>query len=403
MAALSNTLSNVIPQILAQGLVTLRENAIMPRLVNNDLSAEAAEKGDTIDVPIAAPLTARDVVPDQTATNVTITPSKVVVSLVSWKESVFMLTDKDIAEAMSGIIPRQAEEAVKAIANNIDDAILALYQNVYWYGGTAGTTPFAGTDPVTTLAAFKTARTKLIKSLSPGSNRFVVLDPDAEANALTMSPFLKADERGDQGAIVAGQIGKKLGFDWWMDQNIPSHTAGGVVTAAGTAKAPSVAVQVVATSTAKTITAALASSTNIGELQVGDLFTIENNSNQQFVVTTALTSASVAAATTISISFEPYLEVTASTTNDITFIGTRGSAYVNNVLAHRDAFAFASRPLASVSQAGLGSIFQSAIDPVSGLALRLEVSRQNKMQTWSFDVLYGVKAVRPQLAARLLG
>jgi hypothetical protein len=403
MAELTNTLSDVIPQILAQGLITLRENAIMPRLVNNDLSADAAEKGDTIDVPVAASLSARDVVPDQTATNVTITPSKVTVTLNKWKESVFMLTDKDIAEAMAGIIPDQAEEAVKAIANQVDDDIFALYKNVYWYAGTAGTTPFAGTDPVTTLAAFKTARTKLIKSLSPGSNRYVVLDPDAEANALTMSPFLKADERGDQGAIIAGQIGRKLGFEWWMDQNVPSHTAGGIVTAAGTAKAPTVAVSVLASTTAKSITAALVSTTNIGEINVGDVFTIAGNTNQHFVVTTALTSASVAAATTITIAFEPYLEVTAAAAQAITFLGTRGSAYVNNLLFHRSAFAFASRPLIAQSQGGLGSVFQSAIDPVSGLALRLEVSRQNKMTTWSFDVLYGVKAVRPQLAARLFG
>ena len=105
MAVLSNTLTDVIPQILAQGLKTLRENAIMPRLINSDLSADAAEKGDTIDVPVAAAITTRDVVPDQTATNVTITPSKVTVSLDQWKEAPFMLSDKDIGYAFDGIIP----------------------------------------------------------------------------------------------------------------------------------------------------------------------------------------------------------------------------------------------------------------------------------------------------------
>ena len=382
MAVLSNTLTDVIPQILAQGLMTLRENAIMPRLVNTDLSAEARVKGDTIDVPIAAEITTRDVVPDQTATNVTITPSKVQVSLNQWKEAPFMLTDQDLGDAMAGLIPRQAEEAVKSLANTIDSFILStLYKATYWHAGTAGTTPFAGDAPVTTLAAFKTARTKLIKSLALGTNRHVVLDPDAEANALTMSPFLKA-----------GQIGRKLGFDWWLDQNIPTHTAGGLKTN------PFPGAAVTASVTAKAITVDI-STTNTGAIAVGDVFTIENNTDQQFVVTARISSTVVATGGTVTMTFEPYLESDVSTTNLITFVAT----HVANMLFHRDAMAFASRPLLASSQAGLGSVFQSAIDPISGLALRLEVSRQNKMTTYSFDALYGGTAVRPQLAARLLG
>jgi hypothetical protein len=397
VAVLSNTLTNVIPQILAQALDTLRENAIMPRLVNSDLGSAAAEKGNTIDVPIAASITTRDVVPDQTATNVTITPTKAQVVLNQWKEAPFMLTDQDIGDAMNGLIPAQAEEAVKSLANTVDSFILStLYKATYNYAGTAGTTPFAGAAPVTTLAAFKTARTKLIKALAPGSNRYVVLDPDAEANALTMSPFLKADERGDQGAIVAGQIGTKLGMQWWLDQNVPTHTAGGVTTAAGTAVTPLVAVATAVGAESMTIGY---SSTNIGSLKIGDLFVIENNTAQQFVVTAAVSSTTIAGATTVTMAFAPALTVAASSTNAITFITT----HVNNLLFHRSCFAFASRPLASSSMAGLGSIFQSAIDPISGLALRLEVSRQNKMQTWSFDILYGGTVVRPALAARLLG
>jgi hypothetical protein len=399
MAELSNTLTEVIPQLLAQGLMTLRENAIMPRLVNTDLSADAREKGDTIDVPIAAELTTRDVVPDQTATNITHTPTKTQVSLSEWKEAVFMLTDKDVGSIADGHIPRQAEEAVKAIANTIDSFILNLYKAVYWHAGTAGTTPFTGVAPVTTLADFKTARTKLIKSLAMGSNRHVVMDPDAEANALIMTPFLKADERGDQGAIVAGQIGRKLGFDWWLDQNVPTHETAGVVTAAGTQIDPFVAVVISATAEATSLGMALVSTTNIGEVNIGDVFTLENNTAQQFVVTAAISTTTIANGTTVTLAFQPPLSVKASTTNAITFLNT----HVCNLLFHRDAFAFASRPLLATSQDGLGSVFQSAIDPVSGLALRLEVSRQNKMTTWSFDALYGGTAVRPQLAARLFG
>ncbi len=403
MAVLANVLSDVIPQILAMGLKVLREQAIMPRLVNTDLSAEARERGDTITVPKSVAQTVRNVVPDQTATNVNTTPGKATVTLSRWRESVFMMSDKDLGSIANGVIPRQAEEAVKALANDVDSWILQqLYQKAYHYGGTAGTTPFAGVAPVTTLAAFKAVRTKLVKSLVPmDGNLSCVLDPDAEANALIMSPFLKADERGDQGAIIAGMIGRKLGFNWYVDQNVQSHTAGGITTAAGTAVTPLVKTAVSATALATAIVLDY-STTNIGHLAVGDLFTIENNT-QQFVVTAAVSSTTIAATSNVTVAFQPPLTARASTTNAITFIGTRNTAYVNNLMFHRDAFNFASRPLLATSEAGLGSIFQSAIDPISGLALRLEVSRQNKMNTWSFDILYGGKALRPELAGRILG
>ncbi|MFT6557716.1 MAG: hypothetical protein ACJAYR_001580, partial [Sneathiella sp.] len=58
---MSNDVSAVMPKILARGLMSLREQAIMPRLVNGNYSSYAAEKGDTIDVPIPADLTAENV------------------------------------------------------------------------------------------------------------------------------------------------------------------------------------------------------------------------------------------------------------------------------------------------------------------------------------------------------
>ena len=56
--------------------------------------------------------------------------------------------------------------------------------------------------------------------------RVVILDPDAEANALGLSVFLKANERGDQQGVKEGVLGHLLGADWYMDQNVVTHSAG---------------------------------------------------------------------------------------------------------------------------------------------------------------------------------
>ena len=44
-----------------------------------------------------------------------------------------------------------------------------------------------------------------------------------------------------------------------------------------------------------------------------------------------------------------------------------------------------------------------AVDPVSGVALRLEVSRQFKQTTFSYDVLGGAAVIRRELGVKILG
>jgi hypothetical protein len=385
----ANTISNVIPQLLAQSLLTLREQAITPRLVNRSIGDENRDRGDTIDVPIASAIATRDVTAAVThATNQDSAPTKVQVILNQWKEASFHLSDKDQESVMDGVIPMQAAEAVKALANGVDSYILGLYTGVYSQGGTAGTTPFA-----TNLNAFKSARTRLNAELAPMDPRFVLLDPDAEGNALLNSVFLKADERGDQGGVIRGNIGTKLGADWFLSQNLPTHTAGTFgITGPG-----SIEVKTSVSAGKNTVIWQGVSTTNTigGSLVVGDLFTIAGD---QYVVSTAA-SVAAAAGATLSVQFTPALRSIAAAGATI----VKAATHVVNLLAHRDAFAFASRTLArSQNIAGLGT-FMSSVDPVSGLALRLEVSRQYKQTTWSFDLLYGATLVRPQLAARILG
>ena len=110
--------------------------------------------------------------------------------------------------------------------------------------------------------------------------------------------------------------------------------------------------------------------------------------------TTAVTS------TTMNISFYPPLRTAVATASALV-IGAAATAYVPNLVFHRDAFAFASRPLADIR--GLGNVIQTQVDPVTGIALRLEVSRQYRQTTFSYDVLYGCNVPRPEFIAKIKG
>lgn len=381
MSANTNTITNVIPQLLAQGLVTLRENAIMPRLVNASYSAQAAEQGSSIDIPIPAAISASPVTPSYADPNDTgIVPGKVTLSLDQWKEAPFFMTDKEMMEVMAGTIPMQAAEAVKALANDVDQYLLGLYKGVYTAVGTAGDTPFATDVTVAT-----SARKFLNNYLAPMTDRRFVFNPDVEANALGLRAFQDVAWTGDARGINEGQIVRKLGFDWHLDQNVKDHVAGTVAT--------SFAVKT-ATAHAAGLTTLTTTTGGDAALKAGDIITIAGH-DQQYTVTA---DAARTGAGDLPVLISPGLKAALTGAEVITIVGNHAA----NLAFHRDAIAFANRPLVDSAE-GLGNQIMSAQDPVSGLTLRLEVSRQYKRTRWSFDILYGAKLVRPELAVRVLG
>lgn len=384
---MSNSLSNVLPQLLAQGLLALRENAIMPRLVNTGYSPTPGEKGSTVDVPIPSAITANDVsagVSAQTATD--ISPTKKSIVLNQWKEAAFSLSDKEREEVMNGTIPMQATEAIKSLANAVDNHILSKYTGVYGFGGTGGTTPFASD-----LSAYVNARKEMARNLAHPDPRFAVIDEDAEANALLLGNLIQADQRGDQETIKNARIGRILGADWHLDQNVPTHTAGTIANGASTK------IGLVTTALAAgASTMAIDHTTLTGTILAGDVFSFAGHSGT-YVATTATITASGNEATAIT--FLPVLRAAVADNEAVTFQAT----HAVNLLFHRDAFALATRPLVDNDAAELGSLVMSDVDPVSGLTLRLEINRQHKQTRFSYDILYGALLVRPEFASRILG
>jgi len=380
-----NTLTKVVPQILAQGLLTLRQTCVMPRLVNGSYGIDAAKQGATIDIPVPSAISTNAVTPSYVAPDdAGVTLDTVPLAMDQWREAPFFLSDKDMMEAMGGVIPMQAAEAVKGLANFVDAYLLGLYTGIYGLVGTPGTTPFA-----TDVTAATAARKVLNNQLAPMGDRRFVFDADCEANALGLRAFQDVSWTGDAQGINEGNIVRKLGFNWFLDQNVPTHTAGsittGLIAKASTAQAVG----------AKSITCTTAASTGACALKAGDIITFAGQ-DQTYVVTEDATQA--AAATDVTVKIEPGLQKALAGSE----AATVKASHVVNMAFHRDAIAFANRPLMD-SADGLGNIIQSAQDPVSGLSLRLEISRQHKRTRWSYDILFGAALVRPELACRVAG
>ena len=379
----TNTLTQVIPQIMAQALLALRGFTVMPSLVNPDYGRDAKEHGDTVDVPIPSAITAQQVSHSNTPPDdAGVIPTKVQIPLDQWWEAPFFLSDKDIADAMRGTAPMQLNEAVKSIADKINVSLFGEYTGVYGLEGTAGTTPF-GTGVETGSAT--AIRKRLNAQKAPLNDRRAVLDVDAAAAALGLRAFQDASYRGDAEGIREGQIGRKFGFDWYEDQAVPTHASTALSAGAATVNGAHAA---------GVSTVSIAKATNPSNLVKGDIITFAGDS-QTYVVTANVTLA--VGNTNVAIS--PALQVAKSGGEAMTL----KASHVVNLAFHRDAFALAMRPLAVPDGFTGGNIVRAMVDPLTGMTLRLEVSRQHKRTRWSIDALWGVKLVRPELATRLAG
>ena len=397
-----NNLSAAIPKLISMGAKGLREYCVMPRLINTDLSDLAKEKGDTIDIVLPTAVPAIDVVPGPTAVDpaAMIIP-KVPLQLNNWKEAPFFLTDKDIGNVLMGIVPMQADEAVRSLANAVNASIYALHTKVPNSVGTAGTTPF-GNFTTPSPADATNCRKVLNQMLAPLAPRYMVLDPTAEAAALNITGFLDASFRGDDRGIVEGQIGRKLGFNWFSDQLMPTFTSGTMAPGTAGCIAKAATPQAVGLTTIVLTTGAASGTAN---LKVGDIISIAGQPTQ-YAITAAV--GPIGAGADFNAAISPPL-AKALVGGEVVTLKTGGAAGVAatgvvNLAFQRDAFALASRPLLDTAvTAADRERMMTVVDPISGLAMRLEVTREAKRTRWSFDILWGVAAPRPEHAVRLLG
>jgi hypothetical protein len=383
--------TNILSTIVAMGLATLRENLAMVYIANRDYEGfiTAAKRFATVNVSVPAAVTTRTVAPDVVPPAVTaVTPTSIPITLTEWKEAPFAMDDKGLSQVDRGILPMQASEAIKSLANGIEDFLWSKYPASYGYSGTAGVTPFS-----TDTGAYLDARKVGNRQLMPMDPRFMVLDVDAEANALGLRAFQDASFRGDTDGIINGSIGRKLGANWLMTQRVPTHTSGTYAFPGTPYEINNGAGYPIGTKTVTVDGGAL------GTLVAGDIIHflgltgVTGHSQTYTVVST------VGGSTITSITFEPGLVAAVVDNEDI---GKKGT-HVLNSLIHRDALAFAMAPLIDTVIVPGASNTAVAIDEISGLALRLEVTRQHRQVQWSFDALYGATVVRPNAWVRLAG
>jgi hypothetical protein len=312
----------------------------------------------------------------------------------------------ELALSLDEISKRYIEPAVAVLVSGIESDFLAMATKAtYNVAGTAGTA-------ITTLATPGLARAKLNQGLAPKDNmRSIQMDSITMGGlvngvAAYFNPGKDLSEQYREGLIARTAMA-----DYYENERVWSMTNGADVT--GSTDAAALVTDGGSTIDMHTLVA-------VADQRVGQVFTVAGiyachpetkaayPSLQQFTITAI-------GATTTTISPTVYMtgarknvctstgaNVTAASFNAqvLTFVGAASATYANSLMYHKEAFQFVTADLPLMDDAAKCVRRQQ-----DGLSLRVWQASdiRNDELLMRIDILYGMAALRPEWACRMIG
>ncbi|CDW61030.1 Plastid ribosomal protein L11 [Trichuris trichiura] len=376
-----NTLTGLIPTIYTALDVVSREQVGFIPAVAKNAKADAAAKDQTVTAPVAPEAKTEDIVPGPSAPNtgdqnigtvdVKITKSKM--APVKWNG------EEQLALGPSGtyntILADQFKQAFRALANEVEADLGALYFGASRAVGTAGTTPFGVKDDLSDAAL---ARQVLEDNGAPTTDLQMVLGSTAIANLRgKQSVLFKVNESGTEQLLREGVLGRLEGF------NIHSS--------AGVKRAPKVAATGYLVNGEKKEGDVLISiDTGSGSISAGQIVTFAGDPNQ-YVVAAATSNLITLAA--------PGLRQDLADDTAITVVG----AFTANMAFDRNAFLLASRTPAMPEGGDNADDVMNVTDPISGITFQIALYRQYRQVRYEVGLAWGVSSVKPAHGCLILG
>jgi hypothetical protein len=217
-----------IPEMWAnEGLAILESNMVMANLVYRDFEPQVQNYGDVVNTRRPGTFAIsrkRDgdtlVAQEANATNVR-------VPLDQWFYTNFVIKDGEATLSFQDLVDVYLVPGMQTIAKSVDRAILGRV-HAYLTGSTNRAGKLGGLTSANSQDYVLEARQRLNENLAPMQGRNLVLSPAAETALLKNTMFIKANERGDGGSALENAVlGRILGFNTYLDQNVNSYTSGG--------------------------------------------------------------------------------------------------------------------------------------------------------------------------------
>jgi hypothetical protein len=384
---LANTITNLVPTIYNALDVVARELVGFIPAVSSDMTFDRAAVGQTVMSPVAPAATATDITPavtppndgDQTIGNVSMTITKARRVPIRWNGEEKLGLDNNGA-SYNVIFRDQVAQAMRTLTNEIETDLGALHIYASRAYGTAGTTPFASNlgDPAQ-------VRKILADNGAPMGDLNMVIDTAAGAAMRTLAQLTKANEAADTTLLRRGVLLDIHGFAMRESAQVRTVSAGTGASATTNTAGYAVGATVITMASAGT-----------GTVLAGDVAAFAGDTSKYLVVSG---DADVSNGGTITIAAPGLRKAIPAAATNITI----SAASTRNMGFARSAIALATRAPALPPQGDSADDRFIVTDPISGLSFEVSLYKQYRQVQYEVAVAWGVKAVKPEHIAVLLG
>ena len=385
-----NTITGLVPDIYEALDVVSRELTGMIPAVTMAASSERAEVGQNIRVDVepvgnVANITPAMVVPDPTgqtsgSTDIVITKSRAAEFGFNGENQKGL----DTGAGYQNVRAAKIAQAIRAVCNEVELDLANLQSTFGQSYGTAGTTPFGTANDYTDASNVL----KILKDNgAPLSDNQLVLNTAAGANFIGKQSAVNS--AGTDSMLRQGVLLDLAGMPLRESAQIAQHTAG---TLAGAAEINNTGYAVGAT-----VLTFKAGGT--GGLVAGDIIQFANDTTRSYQVASAtFAGANPAVGDTVTLVVGLKVALPAST------VGVAmQAASARNMAFNRSALVLASRAPARPSEGDMAEDVILITDPRSGLTMEFAMYKGYRKVRYEVGLAWGVKNIKPEHTALLLG
>lgn len=380
---MANTLTEIMPTLYAALDIVSREMVGFIPAVSLNAAPTGAAKGENITIPVAPTTETHDITPgsnpaddgDQEIGTVTMTISKSKYAPVRWTG------EEQLGVGNSGtynaILAGQFAQAMRSLTNEVDSDLASLYVHASRAYGTPGTTPFESS-----LKDVAQMRKILADNGAPMTDLQLVIDTAAGANLRSLGQLTKANEANTEDTLRRGLLLNISGFNIRESGQIVTHAAGkiegsGAVNNGGGYDKGATAIAIDGASSIS--------------LKAGDVVKFDGDPNHYVV-------AAESSATPITIAAPGLMGVVA---DDATVTALGG--YAASLAFDRNALQLIARTPAMPKGGDSADDVTVVTDPVSGISFQVAVYREYRRVRYEVGLAWGVKMIKPEHAAILMG
>jgi len=223
MAVYDNSIDPFIPEQWAnESIAILMENMVAANLVHRDFEMEFQKFGDVVNTRKPREFSAKRKGVNDDVSIQAAEADNVAVTLNQHVHVTFLIRDGEETKSFKSLVNEYLRPAAIAMARKVDQIVLGqVYQFLENSAGSlGGLTTSNGPTHITG------TRKVMNNNKAPMDGRNLVLTSNTESLLLQNAIFIQANTVGDQGGAMAeATLGRKFGFDMWLDQNMSSISA----------------------------------------------------------------------------------------------------------------------------------------------------------------------------------